>query len=122
MTSRTRFAPPNSIVVIEDAAGGGVPKTISPGSIIAFTDSCIAVGCRSEVDGDTEFVLGPAAEVDPGYRPVFEGNLTTPSRKVVLKSIFDEVMLQEVVRCSKSSVRIWANDQTEPDMVIVGII
>jgi len=81
MTSvSTKIAPPYSIVFIADPKDGGeVPKDTGE-TLIAATDSCVAVGCLCEMDGLTELTLGPTNEVDPGRPPSFTGRLKTPSR------------------------------------------
>lgn len=120
MPKFAKIAPPNSLVLIVDASGGVVPASMS-GSLIASTDSCIAVGCRSDVDGDTEFKLGQASEVDPGGQPVFLGRLRTPSLKVVLQTVTGQAILESSVTQRETTIRVWANDPVEPDQVIVGI-
>ena len=74
-----------------------------------------------DADGETEFTLGEMHEVDPGVRPVFQGELKTPNYKIVLRSVLGETILEAPVSQLSTTVRIWANHPTEPDEVIVGI-
>jgi hypothetical protein len=108
------------VVLIADPIGGQIPDTMR-NALIAATSSCIAVGCQSEVDGETEFILGMTHEVNPGDRPEFEGGLDTPNRKVRLASVLGETILEISVREQKTTVRIWVSDHHEPDKVIIGV-
>lgn len=120
MANSTKIAPPNSLILIEDPSGGQIPASMK-GSLIASTDFCIAVGCRSDTDGETEFTLGKAHDVDPGDHPVFQGILKTPSLRITLKSVVGQTILEAPVSHRETMVRIWVNDPSEPDRVIVGV-
>src|SRR6266404_9985616 len=73
--------------------GGELPTWTGELSV-ASTETCIALGCMMDSDGDTEFTLGQRSEVDPGGIPVFEGKLKTPSFGVVLYSAEDKTILK----------------------------
>jgi hypothetical protein len=121
MAGSTRIAPPYSLILIEDARGGEIPASMANGSLIASTDSCVAVGCRSEVDGDSEFILGETRDVDPGDQPIFQGTLKTPSLRIALRSVVDQTILEMPVPQNETMIRVWVNDPNEPNRVIVGI-
>jgi hypothetical protein len=117
MANSAKLAPPYSVILIEDSGGGEIPSSIkmTTGSLIASTDSCIAVGCRSYVDGDTEFTLGQTHDVDPGDHPIleaiFQGKLKTPNLKIVLRSVAGRTILEASVPQQETVVRVWVNDQ-----------
>lgn len=119
MIRSTTIAPPNSLVLVEDPSGGEVPESMGS-SVTASTDSCIAVGCRSESDGKSEVVLGPSAEMDPGTSPVLDQELSTPSRKVVVRTVLGDTVLESPVSTEKTRIRVWVNDQKEPDRILIG--
>jgi hypothetical protein len=119
MVISAKVAPPYSVVVITDPSGGQTPDTMS-GSIIAATESCIAVGCLCDIDGETEFTLGAGPEVDPGSEPTFQGTLQTPNRRIVVRSVYGETILELPVLRETARVRIWVNHPSEPDRVVVG--
>jgi hypothetical protein len=48
-----------------NCASGAIPESMG-GALIASTGSCAAIGCQSDVDGETEITLGPTQEIDPG--------------------------------------------------------
>ena len=72
-------------------------------------------------DGETEISLGPARDVDPGGRPVFDGALETPNRAVIISTAEHETVLNARVQSESTRVRIWTNHPTEPDRVVVGL-
>ncbi len=120
MILSAKLAPPNSLVLVKDLGDADIPRSMS-NSLIVSTNSCVAVGCLSELDGDTNFTLGPTREVDPGYPSKFEGMVATPSRQIVLQSVLGEIVLEQLVPEFETRIRIWVNDANEPDSVIVGI-
>ena len=61
------------------------------------------------------------SEVDPGARPVFWGRLKTPNRKVALQTVTGQAILETSVAQQETTVRVWTNDASEPDQIIVGI-
>jgi hypothetical protein len=120
MTLAAKLAPPNSVVLLGDPTQTGVPATME-GGLIASTDTCVAIGVLSEVDGETAFTLGPATEVDPGYPPSFEGILLTPARSIALRTVLGAVVLEATVAGEETQVKVWANGQSEPDRIAIGI-
>lgn len=121
MTISVRLAPPNSVVLIEDICGGEVPDTMNQ-SLISITDSCIAVGCRAEDDGETQIVLGDLSEVDAEKQLVFDGVLRTPSLRLVIRTVLGVTLLETPVSDAETRLRIWTNDLTEPDQIVIGLI
>jgi hypothetical protein len=119
MKISARVAPRNSVVLVEDSCGGQVPDSMNH-SVVAATDSCIAVGCRAEDDGDTEITLGDALSVGTDEEPIFVGLVRTPSRKLSIRTV-DEISLLEVsVPSAETRVSIWVNDRSEPDRIAIG--
>jgi hypothetical protein len=113
--------PPNSIVFIEDVAGGQAPAWMDDVMILS-SSSCIVVRCFPEQDGPTEVVLGGCAEVDPGDPPTFEGDLETPSRRLNIRSVDRKAILANSVSDIHTRVRIWLSHPQWPDKVIIGLI
>jgi hypothetical protein len=120
MVKSAKIAPPHSLILIVDPSGGEIPDSLSR-SPIASTDSCIAVGCRSDADGDTEFTLGETSVVNPGGEAAFQARLKTPNRKVTLRMITGQTILQMPVVQQDAMVRVWTNHSSEPDRIVVGI-
>lgn len=117
---RVTVAPPNSVVLVSDASGGDIPTEMK-GAVVSATSTCIAVGCLSEDDGQTEFTLTPLSEVDQTEKPVYEGMIETPKRQIVVRSVLGQQLLELPVLQELTKIRIWVNDQAEPSKVIVGV-
>ncbi|HEU0067726.1 MAG TPA: hypothetical protein VFQ26_00505 [Nitrospiraceae bacterium] len=121
MKVSTRVAPPNSLILVEDSSGGDASTSMNR-SLIAATDSCIAVGCRAEDDGETKISLGYCSSVDTGDQLAFEGLLQTPSRTVVVRTTHNVTLLEMPVAATETTLRIWVNDPKEPDRITVGTL
>lgn len=72
-------------------------------------------------DGDTEVTLGLAHEVNSKGRPIFDGFLETPNRKVNVETAEGDMLLQTEVPSESTRVRIWTNALREPDKIVVGL-
>jgi hypothetical protein len=119
MSNTSRVAVPNALLLISDV-GGGRPPNVMEGALIASTPSCIAVGCMSDSNGETEVTLG-TMEGLPRENLAFEGELETPSRAVAVWTVLRETVLQAPVSHVRTGVRIWVNHPSEPNKVIVGL-
>jgi hypothetical protein len=120
VSKSAKVAPINSLVLVSDEGGGAIPETMGK-SIVASTSSCLAISCKSESDGETTIVLGLTSEVDPHTDPEFQGRLDTPDHNVVVRSILGERLLGVRVQRAQTQIRIWVNDPTEPDKIIIGV-
>lgn len=120
MIEFARAAPPYSIVAVEDSSGG-LPPELTGDSRLVANDSCIAVGTQYEADGETEFRLGNRGEVDPGRPPNLQGRLKTPSRIVVIRTVLGDTISQMPVLRTETTISIWVNHPTAPDLVIIGL-
>lgn len=121
MTASIRIAPPNSVLLVEDSSGGHIPPSMQH-SLIVATDSCVAIGCRAEDDGQTEITVGCSEKVDTGAQPAFECSLQTPSRKLVVRTVHGVTLLEMPVPRAETKLKVWVNDPTEPDRIAVGIV
>jgi hypothetical protein len=121
MSKSASLRPPYSqIVILDPKMRVEVPDWTKGASFVA-TDTCILFGCLAEIDGETQFTLGSAAEVDPGFTPIFEGKLKTPNRNIALETVEGDPVLDAPTNHELTIVRIWSNTTKEPDKVIVGI-
>jgi hypothetical protein len=111
-------APPNSLVLVMDHTIGDIPKTMGRARISA-TESCVAVGCRMEQDGPTEINLGQFHEVAPLGELVFDGEISTPSKRLSICSVINEIVLSSRVVSESTGVRVFADDTREPDTIFV---
>jgi hypothetical protein len=120
MNQSTRVAPPNALVFIEDSNGGKIPDSMGR-SLIATTDSCVAVGCRAEDDGETEINLGDYRDLGVGKDLVFDGVLSTPSRKLAVRTVLGQTLLEVDVAGKTTRLLVWVSDLAEPDHIDIGL-
>lgn len=120
MAISLKIAPPYSIVLINDSRGGVVPA-FERDKLVMATDSCIAVTCWPEVDGKTEFIMGDARDVTPGNPPAFEGEVSTPSRRIVLETAERKTLLEMPTSQPTTKIQIWTNRTKDPDRIIIGL-
>jgi len=72
-------------------------------------------------DGGTEFTLGRLSELDRPKKPAYEGTLNTPSRQLVIRSVLGVELLGLTVEGDVTRVKIWANDTSEPDRIVIAV-
>jgi len=121
MTRSIRIAPPNSYILVADVLRHDQLPDFTTQARIDGTKFCVAVGCEVDLDGETDITIGPAPDVDPGNRPVFDTILETPNRKVTVWTIEIEKLLEEKVATGRTRVRIWGNRPEFPDRVVIGL-
>jgi hypothetical protein len=112
------ITPPNSLILIMDYTSGQVPETMG-NELVSATRSCIAVGCRSEDDGPTEVHLAESHEVTPSEALRFDGEISTPSKKLSICSVLNQEILSTHVHGTTTRVRVFANHAMEPDRILI---
>ncbi len=120
MLQQIKISPINSLLFIEDVNGGSPPEPVW-GAKILSTTSCISFACFPEQDGPTEITIGPSSEIEPGPLLVFEGDLETPSRIVIISGVEIERVLSVDVAHQKTKVRIWYSHPKWPDKVTISV-
>jgi hypothetical protein len=115
-----RISPPNSIVFICDPSSRevDVPEYVT-GQLIAATQSCISVGTLAEMDGETEISLSDVPSSAELGELVFDGMVRTPGRVVAVCNARDETLLSLPVSSVAVRVKVFANDRSEPDRIVV---
>jgi len=121
MVKHAKLAPPYSQVQVVDTASGSAIPILTGDAPVVASNACIAIACLAEMDGQTSFTLGLTDEVDPGNAPIFSGPIMTPNRKVALRTVEGDVILEIGVENIESNVQVWIGDLSEPDEVIVGV-
>lgn len=109
---------PNSLILIGDPACDP-PESMS-GGLVGVSPGCVAVGTLSEADGATRIYL-----VEDGHLPdsttelAFSGEIETPSRRLVVSSVLDDIFFDRGVSSQSVFVQVWVNDEAEPDQIAV---
>jgi hypothetical protein len=81
--STIKAALPNARLLIMDRSGGTIPKSMGEATV-ASTDSCVALGCTPDMDGETKVVqgkLGKQAQIAIFFS---KGRQKTPTRNLIL--------------------------------------
>jgi hypothetical protein len=112
------LAPPNSIIFIADPIGQYQVPADPGAALVTATSSCIGVGTLAEMDGETTISLN-GEFVIPRGNLVFDGMLETPSLRIAVIDSEGNPLLAMPVRNGVTSVKIWVNDQSEPDSIFV---
>jgi|SRR6185369_15700627 len=120
MRQQIKISPVNSLLFIEDVNGGTPPKPVW-GATILSTPSCISFACFPEQDGPTEITIGRSHEIEPGPLLMFEGDLETPSRKIIISGVEIERLMSVDVAHQKTKVRIWYSHAKWPDKVTISV-
>jgi len=119
MSQTIKIAPPNSLLFISGPEGDQ-PLDFSFMKTIRWNATCITISCLPFIDGETEVTLGAAAEVDPGWPPAFDEPLIA-NGSIVVSTSERSTLLELPVTGDRTRIKIWINDDEEPDKVIVGV-
>ncbi len=124
MTSRSEISvsAPNSLLLVTTSDQPEIPASMDA-RLIASTSTTVAVGTLSESDGQTVVRLTdetPDQESD-GVQLVYEGRLEGGAGFVRVIDVRGEAYLEWGDVPESFRLRIWANDPSEPDLVVVEI-
>ena len=121
MIATKQCTPKNSLVLISGSSAGEIPASMS-GKLVVATPSCIAVGTLSEFDGETSITLTDEQQpmcIDNELHVVFTGHLETQNLEVSVRNVLDESILTMSTKSKLSEVQICANDNSEPNKLII---
>src|SRR5579872_1151610 len=109
--------PPYSLIFIMDYVSGIVPDVPDEieNRLITATPSCIVVGCRSAQDGPTDINLIQSNELIPPDHLVYEGNISSPRKKLSICSALNEEIISVELTNTVSHIKIFANHPMEPN-------
>jgi hypothetical protein len=114
------LAPPNSIIFIADPSSRYHVPADSGSALVTSTPSCIGVGTLAEMDGETTVSLSEEFAAPKGDL-AFDGMLETPNLQVAIIDSEGNSLLAMSTRSKVSSVKIWVNDASEPDDILVQV-
>ena len=114
------YAPSHGIAIVCGLGNFEIPE-FPAGQWAASTDECIVVGCRIDIDGPTTFTLGRLDQVATDLPTLFFGRLKAVGGKVQIKDIYMSPILETETEDEDLFVRVWTNDPSEPNQVLIGI-
>jgi hypothetical protein len=120
-----RLHPLNSLLLVLDSSSRDLPESMG-GQLVAASTSSVAVGTRSEADGPTTVRITDEEEgqVKQATHPLllaFEGKIDTPSARLVVESVLGERYMEFPWAPTEAELRIWVNDLTEPDEIVISL-
>ncbi len=122
MRSEVSVSAPSSLLLVTTSDQPEVPESMD-GKLVKSTATAVAVGTLSESEGTTLVRLTdemPDPESE-GVQLAFEGRLLGGAALVRVTSILGDAYLESRDVSEPLDLRIWANDPTEPDLVVVEI-
>lgn len=119
MSKNARLGPPYSMFFISDISLDG--EIEASGRHIEWSDTYVTITCVYCYDSDTSVTLGPFNEVAQHGAPVFDGEIKTPNREVAVSTAHLDIVLSQKVPSSLTRIRIWENDPTEPDDIVIAL-
>lgn len=119
--STITISPPNSIIFLYDQSNPSIEvPAYTPGEIVAANITCISVGTLSAADGETTITLTDDVQsIDDIGVLTFDGVLQLPGSELSVCSSHNEKLLTMKLPTSQARVRIFVNDDREPDNIIV---
>jgi len=116
-------AVPNCLLFVRDSTVADIPDVdYGEAKPIWSIPTCVVVNCMVDSEGETNITVGEANQVSQNRKPVFDGVLETPSRKLVLDLVSDEKVLEVNVPSAKNRVRVWTDGRHEcAEQVVIGI-
>jgi hypothetical protein len=123
MIVEAKIAPKNSLLLVMDKDSGEIPESMG-GKLVVSTHSCVAIGTRSETDGQTLVTLTDEnirAWEDPNLELVFSGTLATPNKEVYICTVLLETILRLSVPNTETGLEVWANHEIEPTRLCVSV-
>ena len=120
MRRHVSVAVSHSLVLVMDRTVGEIPETMD--GLVSSTPGCVAVGTTAQHDGETRISLSDeGVEPGPAQWLAFDGVLQTPSRRLSICSVLDEVLLQVDVPSSVTGIEVWVDHEMEPTSIAVVI-
>lgn len=110
----------NSLLFVRDPALRALPDIDGLGAVW-HTPSCVAISCPPDCDGPTQVAIGPSGEVGRDISRVFDGELLSPSRTLIVDTVMDEELLRVEVSRTTTRVRIWTNGHRGAENIVIGL-
>jgi hypothetical protein len=125
MISTRSCRPDHSLILITDKDQSEVPLTMGD-ELVAFTDTCIAVGTRPAPDGESLITLSDVAglqgEPKGGHFIVFNGELKLSSGCLLVETPNGLPLFEMPTPEKQLHLLIWVNDEDEPDSIWIQVV
>ena len=108
----------NALILVMDHDSGSLPCSMGS-ALVSATSSCVAIGTKPASDGVSEVTLINEVECSATGLCVYEGSVETPSLEISVCDVTNVRLLSLPVEKSTTGVRVFVNDQYEPDRIVV---
>jgi hypothetical protein len=115
-----RVSLPDGILFVLDPGNRATKAPqYTPGKVSAATSTCVSIATIADVDGPVIVRFGskPDENIDPGFLPVFEGTLQTPSRSLAVVTSTSEKVASGHVDANQASLTIYVDSIRSPSIV-----
>lgn len=106
----------NSLVFILDAKHSVSPHVDGIGAYWK-TDSCIAVGCLPDSDGETEIVLTTENAAPEGLKFLVAVRLVTPSKRIAIELVPRRRIAELEVPSKSTTLEIWTDGYRDTSII-----
>jgi hypothetical protein len=110
----------NSLVFIRDAESHNFPDIDGLSSYWA-TESCVAVSCLPDSEGETTISLASGSEVTRQSTALFDGEINTPSYGIVVDTVLGGKLFSASGLTAKTRLRIWTNGHRATDTIAIAL-
>ena len=111
---------PGSFVLVGGSVDMDAPE-LEDGPVRLWSNAhCVCVGTRSEVDGDTQLVVGSDV-VHSTLNLAFAGEIITDSHRLVVSDAELNVLIEADVHSRRTFLSIGTNDPREPTLIVIDV-
>ncbi|MBB3344740.1 hypothetical protein [Luteimonas sp. RC10] len=118
MKESVALSPQNSLILVMGHELGEIPDYFGS-ELVAATGSCLAIGTLAAPDGETAITFADSTEDIEGVELVYDGVLSTPNKEVAVCDVLGEKLIVMPSAASFTRIKIFANDLTEPDQIVI---
>jgi hypothetical protein len=118
MTASKKIRVYDSLLFIRDPDVENIPE-IDGLKLTWANPDCVAVSCQSDSLGETVVKLGRPAEDKMRQVLVFDGEINTPSRRVVVEDIHVERIFSLPVSSVRTRIRVWTEGAQDSEIVVI---
>ncbi|MBI5130390.1 MAG: hypothetical protein HZA66_13185 [Rhodopseudomonas palustris] len=112
---------PSAVVLVTGDRDTFEPPRAERGKVVFASTAGVSIGCRSGMDGTTCLRLLDADDRADADRPLFDGLIATPSRRLDVVTPDYRTLATRLVRETEIRLRIWCDHAVEPDQVDIAI-
>jgi hypothetical protein len=116
----TSVRAPNALLYVRDPTLSAFPE-IDGKAAVWRTPSCLVISCLPDSEGPTTIAIGASDEISRDTSLVFDGELPSPSRVIIVETVMEDEVLRQSVVGSATRVRVWTNGHRLADNVVIGL-